>query len=103
MEITQEELKQKIEKGEKLIVDFWAPWCGPCRMVKPLFEKVSTETEAQMYTINVDNNREIAVELGVRAIPTIKVFSEGKEVTTHSGIISENKLKEFAETLLINE
>ena len=100
MEITQEQLKEKIDNGEKLIVDFWAPWCGPCRMVKPMFEKVSQETEAQMYTMNVDNNRDIAVELGIRAIPTIKVFSEGKEVDTHSGIIMESKLKEIANNLL---
>ena len=43
MEITTEELKQKIENGEKLVVDFWAPWCGPCKIMKPIFEKVSQE------------------------------------------------------------
>ena len=102
MEIKQEELKQKIQNGEKLIVDFWAPWCGPCRMVKPLFEKVSTEVETQMYTLNVDENKEIAIELGIRSIPTIKSFSNGKESESHTGIISESKLKDLAENLLIN-
>jgi len=100
MEITQQELREKINKGESLIVDFWAPWCGPCRLVKPLFEKVSTDSKTQMYTMNVDENRDIAVELGIRSIPTIKSFSNGKEVNTHTGIITESQLKNLDENLV---
>jgi thioredoxin 1 len=100
MEITQEQLKEKIQNGDKVIVDFWAPWCGPCRMVKPLFEKVSNDVNTQMYTMNVDENREMAIELGIRSIPTIKAFSNGSEVNTHTGIITENQLISMAENLL---
>jgi len=100
MEITQEQLKEKIQNGENLVVDFWAPWCGPCRVVKPLFEKVSSEVNTQMFTMNVDNNKEMAIELGIRSIPTIKSFSGGKVIDTYTGIISETQLKNLAENLI---
>jgi thioredoxin 1 len=90
MEITTEELKQKIENGEKLIVDFWGTWCGPCKVMKPVFEKVAEEyrnenSEVQLYTMDVDKNKEYAASLGIRAIPTVKSFSGGKEVLFSTG------------------
>jgi thioredoxin len=100
MEITENELKTKIDNGEKMIVDFWAPWCGPCKMMKPIFENVAKTSEIPMYTINVDENRGIAVELGVRAIPTIKSFNEGKEVSSKAGLLQETQLKELINNLI---
>jgi thioredoxin len=105
MEITQEELKQKIENGEKLIVDFYTNWCSPCKMMKPIFEKVSEQyrnenSEVQLYTMNVEENRDIAVEYGVRAVPTIKVFNNGEVVSTKTGAQQENQIKELATELL---
>ncbi|MEY4573034.1 MAG: hypothetical protein RLZ10_2304 [Bacteroidota bacterium] len=100
MEITENELKTKIDNGEKMIVDFWAPWCGPCKMMKPIFENVAKTSEIPMYTINVDENRGIAVELGVRAIPTIKSFNEGKEVSSKAGLLLETQLKELINNLI---
>jgi thioredoxin len=83
-----------------MIVDFWAPWCGPCKMMKPLFEKVAEKSEIPMYTINVDENREISVELGVRAIPTIKSFNGKDNITTKTGILEESQLKDMINTLI---
>ena len=100
MEITENELREKINNGEKMVVDFWAPWCGPCKMMKPIFENVAKTSEVPMYTINVDENRGIAVELGVRAIPTIKSFSEGKEVGTRAGLLQETQLKDLINNLV---
>ena len=100
MEITQEQLREKINNGEKMIVDFWAPWCGPCKMMKPLFERVSETSEIPMYTINVDENREISVELGVRAIPTIKSFNGENNVTTKTGILQESHLNDMINSLI---
>ena len=100
MEITQAQLQEKINNGEKLIVDFWAPWCGPCKVVKPLFEKVSETTDVQMYTLNVEENKEIASALGIRAIPTIKSFSDGKEVSNNVGMLQESQIKELANNLI---
>jgi len=100
MEITAKELNEKIENGEKLIVDFAASWCGPCKMLKPIYEKVSSKntTEVQMYTMDVDANRDLAVSLGVRSVPTIKVFNKGEVVDTKVGILHEHEL-----TLIVEE
>lgn len=107
MEINAEQLEKKIENGEKLIIDFFANWCGPCKVMKPQFEKVSEEmskknSEVQLYTINVDENREIAAKLGIRAIPTIKSFSNGKEISSQSGVLMETQIKDLVNNLLIN-
>ena len=104
MEITSIELQEKINNGEKVIVDFWASFCGPCRVLKPIFEKVSSEntTEVQMYTLNVEENRELASKVGIRAIPTIKSFNDGNVVDTKVGILQESQIKELV-TNLLNE
>jgi thioredoxin len=107
MEITVKELKQKIENGEKLIVDFWAPWCRPCSIMKPDFEKVSEHyrnenSEVQLFTLNVEENKEFASQLGIRSIPTIKLFSGGKEIRTQVGSQTETQIKQLANNL-INE
>lgn len=102
MEITAKELQEKIENGEKVMVDFWATWCGPCRMLKPIFEKVTTEneTDVQMYTMDVDLNRDLAVSLGIRSVPTIKVFDKGQVVETKVGVVQEMELKQIAKNLV---
>jgi thioredoxin 1 len=85
------------------MVEFWADWCGPCKMMKPIFEKVSSEnsSEVQMYTLNIDNNREVAVSLGIRSIPTVKVFNSGQIVETKVGLLNETQIKGMV-TELIN-
>jgi thioredoxin len=101
MEITQQELKEKINNGEKVIVDFWAEWCSPCRMMKPIFEKVSTKNpDLQMYTLNVMENQDLAVDLGIRSIPTIKAFNDGKEIYSSVGVLNEGDLNKLTETIL---
>lgn len=102
MEINSVDLQQKINKGEKVIVEFWAEWCGPCRMMKPIFEKVSTEntSEVQMYTLNIDHNREIAVSLGIRSIPTVKVFNSGQIIETKVGLLNEGQINEMVKELI---
>jgi thioredoxin 1 len=104
MEITANELQEKINNGEKVIVEMWAPWCGPCRMMKPTFEKVANEntSDIQMYTLNIDENREIAITYGVRSIPTIKVFNGGEVTDTKVGVLQEQGIKELVTNLLIN-
>ena len=105
MEITTEQLKQKIENGDKLIVDFWGTWCQPCRVMKPAFEKLSEEyrnqnSEVQLYTMDVDKNKEFAASLGIRSIPTVKSFSDGKEVYSQPGMQMEGQIKELVTNLL---
>jgi thioredoxin 1 len=103
MEISSVELQQKINGGEKLMVEFWAEWCGPCKMMKPIFEKVasSNQSDVKMYTLNIDNNREVAMSLGIRSIPTVKMFNAGQVVETKVGLLSENQINDLV-TELIN-
>lgn len=105
MEITQELLQEKINNGEKLVVDFWAPWCGPCKMMKPVFEKVAEKyrnenSNVQLYTLNVEENKEFAAELGIRAIPTVKSFANGKEQFSRPGLQMESQINDIANELL---
>ena len=103
MEISSVELQQKINNGDKMIVEFWAEWCGPCKMMKPIVEKVAStnESEVKMYTLNIDNNREVALSLGIRSIPTVKMFNSGSVVETKVGMMNEGQIKDLV-TELIN-
>jgi len=105
MEITQEKLLEKINNGEKLVVDFYTDWCNPCKMMKPIFEKVSEQfrnenSEVQLYTMNVEKNRDIAVKYGVRAVPTIKSFNNGDVIDSKSGVQMEGQIKDLATNLI---
>ena len=102
MEISSVELQQKINNGDKMIVEFWAVWCGPCKMMKPIFERVATsnESDVQMYTLNIDNNREVALSLGIRSIPTVKMFNSGEVVETKVGMMNEGQIKELVTDLI---
>lgn len=105
MEITQEELQEKIKNGEKIIVDFYTDWCGPCKMMKPIFEKVSKQlreenSDVQLYTMNAEKNSEISTMYGVRAVPTIKTFNAGNIVESKTGILMEVQIKELVSKLL---
>ena len=104
MEINSVELQQKIKNGEKVIVEFWGTWCQPCLAMKPIFEKVSKEntSEIQMYTMDIDLNKEIAIGFGIRSIPTIKVFNGGSVIGTKVGVLNETSIKDLVKEL-INE
>lgn len=103
MEISSVDLQQKINNGDKLIVEFWADWCGPCKMMKPIFERVASNntSEVQMYTLNIDNNREVAMALGIRSIPTVKMFNSGEVINTQVGMMNESQINGMV-TELIN-
>jgi len=102
MEITGLELEQKIKNGEKLIVELWATWCGPCKMMKPIFEKVARENSngIQMYTMDVDQNRDTAMKLGIRSVPTIKVINGGNITQTKVGVLQEQDIKGLVQELI---
>jgi thioredoxin 1 len=78
--------KDTISSGLTL-VDFWAPWCGPCRMLGPVIEEISNEVEgAQVAKLNVDENQQIAAEYGVMSIPTVILFKDGEIAETMVGL-----------------
>ena len=78
---------------ERVLVDFYANWCGPCKMLGPVLEKVSDEIK--VLKVNVDENQDLARKYGVMSIPCIILFDNGKEVKRNIGFIPENKIREF--------
>jgi len=86
-----------IPQEGKVIVDFWAQWCGPCKMMMPVLEKYSAEDEAiNVVKINVDEEAAIAAKYSIRSIPTFILFEDGEVVARQSGAMSVEQLKEFS-------
>lgn len=102
MEITGLELQEKIKNGEHFIVELWGTWCGPCKVMKPIFEKVASEntTGVGMYTMDVDLNRETSNSLGIKSIPTIKVFKMGQDAGTIVGVLSESQINNLLKEVI---
>jgi thioredoxin 1 len=86
-----------LEAGVPVLVDFWAPWCGPCRAVAPVLEQLATELagRVKIVKVNVDENNEVAGALGVRSIPTLVVFKGGQAVEGAVGALSKAQMLEF--------
>ncbi|PKM80923.1 MAG: thioredoxin [Firmicutes bacterium HGW-Firmicutes-14] len=89
--------KEIIDSGDTSLVDFWAPWCSPCRMIAPIVDEIAVEYSGKVKVgkVNVDENREIAVEYGVMSIPTLIIFKDGKAADRVVGFKSKSNLKEL--------
>ena len=85
-----------LEAKETVLVDFWAPWCGPCRMQAPVLEKFTEENPAvKVVKVNVDDNQELAMEHNISSIPTLLVFKNGEAVNFAVGLQSKSALEEL--------
>ncbi len=102
-EITDANFQQEVRENQGVaVLDFWAEWCGPCRMIGPIIENLSIayEGRALIGKVNVDENSEIPVEFGVRSIPTILIFKNGQLVDKHVGLTTQAVLSQKIETQL---
>ncbi|PIU28186.1 MAG: thioredoxin [Candidatus Hydromicrobium americanum] len=94
-QLTDSSFEVEVINSEKpVLVDFWAVWCGPCKMVEPELDKLAEEKsgELKIGRLNVDDNRDIAIKYGITAIPTLLLFKKGQVVKKLIGAMSKNKI-----------
>jgi len=94
--LTQATMAKVIANSDlPVVVDFWAPWCGPCQMMGPIFSKMTSELEpyVRMTKVNTEQEQQLGAQFGIRSIPTLAIFKNGKEVARQSGVLQPAQLK----------
>jgi thioredoxin 1 len=91
-----------LKSSQPVLVDYWAAWCGPCKMIAPMLEQVATEYAGRLTVVklNVDENQDTASKYGIRGIPTLMLFKAGQTVATKVGALSKSQLTEFLDKAL---
>ncbi len=95
MEVTSENFEQEVLKSElPVLVDFWASWCGPCKMMSPVVEKIAEEMQgkAKVCKVNVDEEEDLAMQYGIMSIPTFLVFKDGKVANSTIGVQDKEEI-----------
>jgi len=101
--ITNDNFESEVLKADKpVLVDFWAEWCGPCKMIAPILEQVAEEYRDRMSLVKLDveDNQNIAMKYGVRSIPTLMLFKAGVVEAQHVGMLSKEQLSQLLEAKL---
>ena len=91
-----------LQSDKPVLVDYWAEWCGPCKMIAPILDEVSRDYDGrvQVAKLNVDDNQEVAAKYGIRGIPTLMLFKNGEVVATKVGALSKSQLTQFLDSHL---
>ena len=100
--ITDENFEELIGENKSVVVDFWAEWCGPCRMISPIIEELADKyaEKAIIGKMNIDENNKIPDEYAIRSIPTVLFFKNGELADKHIGFVSKYLLEEKLKTVL---
>ena len=102
-EVTDQSFDQDVLKSEvPVLVDFWAEWCGPCKMLAPAVEKVASEYEgkAKVVKLNIDDNNQVAQRYGIKGIPTLILFKDGSEADRTVGLTSKDNIARMIDRVL---
>lgn len=100
---TESSFNADVLKSEKpVLVDYWAPWCGPCKAIAPVLEEIAKEYEGRLQVVKVDvqDHPEVAAQFGIRGIPTLMVFKHGEAVATKVGAVNKAQLTSFIDSAL---
>jgi thioredoxin 1 len=100
---TDDNFEGEVLKNDKpVLIDFWAPWCGPCKAIGPIVEELAEQLKdsVKVMKLNVDENQKTAINYGVRSIPTLILFKDGKVLDTLIGLVPKTRLEEFAKKSL---
>jgi len=103
LQITDANFEETVLKSDKpVLVDFWAEWCGPCRMLGPIIEELSSDYDGKAIIgkVDVDSNQQFAAQYGVRNIPTVLIFKDGELVNRQVGVSQKNVYSEYIDSLL---
>jgi thioredoxin 1 len=96
VEITKDTLQNTIVENDIVIIDFWAPWCGPCKSFAPIYEKVSeNHSDIVFAKVNTEEEQELAASFQIRSIPTLMIFREQIVIFSQAGMLPENALEEL--------
>ncbi|WP_104722261.1 thioredoxin [Helicobacter mesocricetorum] len=101
IELTEENFDEVVKDGV-VFIDFWAPWCGPCRMIAPIIDKLAEayEGKAKICKVNTDEQQELAGKFGIRSIPTIYFYKDGQKVDEIIGASTEQEFKNKLDSLI---